>query len=498
MGSNKVCSMKNIFFRSLAVALLSLFVSQSIFAQADPAKGEQLFKGNCASCHNKNMKAPSTGPALGAVEERWAEFPKEDLYSWIRNSQGLIAAGHPRATKLYAEWNKSNMSAFPALSNDDIDNILLYINNVYTAGCANPPCADAAAATGEDGTKTGVTTKDNNTLFFFILLGFLVALAIVLARIISNLSYLDKVKAGDVSAKKMTIKDILLDKKFIAALIFGVVVLGGFFLVNGAINLNRQQGYQPDQPIAFSHKLHAGENKIDCQYCHDGARRSKHSVIPATNTCMNCHKAIKYQHAYEDDAVKKLASKKELSKVYASAGFDPIANEYVDLATVDKDSMLLSFATHLLGDEVKKELNLTTLTKANVAKVQKVMNDKLGKVYVDQLISMMGEPIKWIRIHNLPDHAYFNHAQHVTVGKVECQQCHGKVEEMEVVAQHSPLSMGWCINCHRQTGVQFDDNGYYSKDAGYYEKYHDQLSKGDIDKVTVEMIGGLECQKCHY
>ena len=105
-------------------------------------------------------------------------------------------------------------------------------------------------------------------------------------------------------------------------------------------------------------------------------------------------------------------------------------------------------------------------------------------------------PIVWNKVHNLPDHVYFNHSQHVTVGKLECQQCHGKIEEMGVVRQYAPLSMGWCINCHRQTEISdFNTNDYYLKS---YKKYHDALAKGEKDKVTVEDIGGLECQKCHY
>ena len=99
-----------------------------------------------------------------------------------------------------------------------------------------------------------------------------------------------------------------------------------------------------------------------------------------------------------------------------------------------------------------------------------------------------------MRIHNLPDHAYFNHAQHVTVGKVACQNCHGPVQTMDEVHQFSPLSMGWCINCHRKTEVKFADNPYYQS----YERMHKQMAKGEREKVTVEEIGGLECQKCHY
>ncbi|MBK9047193.1 MAG: c-type cytochrome [Bacteroidetes bacterium] len=103
------------------------------------------------------------------------------------------------------------------------------------------------------------------------------------------------------------------------------------------------------------------------------------------------------------------------------------------------------------------------------------------------------KPIKWVQIHNLPDLAYFNHAQHVTVGQIECQTCHGPVEEMEVVKQFSPLTMGWCIDCHRTTEVKMEGNAYYTE-------LHDKLKKqyGPEAKLTVDKIGGLECARCHY
>jgi hypothetical protein len=103
-------------------------------------------------------------------------------------------------------------------------------------------------------------------------------------------------------------------------------------------------------------------------------------------------------------------------------------------------------------------------------------------------------PIEWVRVHNLPDHVFFSHAQHVTVGEVECQTCHGTVEEMEIVKQISPLSMGWCVNCHRETEVQFAGNNYYES----YRQYHEEMEAGVRTTVTVEEIGGIECQKCHY
>jgi len=107
------------------------------------------------------------------------------------------------------------------------------------------------------------------------------------------------------------------------------------------------------------------------------------------------------------------------------------------------------------------------------------------------------KPVEWVKIHNLPDHVYFNHSQHIKAGKVQCQTCHGEIPKMDEVKQFAELSMGWCVNCHRETKVQFKENGFYSM----YEKYHEELKNGKIDStkgITVEKIGGTECQKCHY
>ena len=110
------------------------------------------------------------------------------------------------------------------------------------------------------------------------------------------------------------------------------------------------------------------------------------------------------------------------------------------------------------------------------------------------------KPVEWIKIHNLPDHVYFNHAQHVNAGKVQCQTCHGPITEMDKVYQFSELSMGWCVNCHRETKVNFfnekDSSG--NKFYSIYEKFHNDLKNKRMDSVTVKDIGGIECQKCHY
>jgi len=462
----------------------ALVLSVGTLSAQDLDEGKNLFKVNCASCHAKDMKNKLTGPALGGTQERWADYPEEDLYSWIRNSQALISTGHPRANELWNEWKPTVMTNFQNLTDDQIANILGYIDGVYK-GTYGAPKVDSNASV------AGVQVEESdNTLLFIVLAIILALLALVLTRIVSNLNYLAQAKEGNAPATRQTLVDTLTSKGVVGFVIFALIVLGGYTTVNNAIGLNRMQGYQPEQPIKFSHATHAGLQKIDCQYCHDGARRSKHSVIPAANTCMNCHKAVKVGSTY---------GTAELTKIYASTGFDPNTDKYIpnyedmeqeDIAKIYKKWIVNSFVQ---DDNNKTKYSALKISDAAVKAADKQWDDIVSSLTNDQKKKVQG-PIEWVRIHNLPDHVYFNHAQHVTVGKVECQNCHGKVEEMEVVGQYSPLSMGWCINCHRQTEVKFADNEYYDS----YEVYHNEIKDGKREKVTVEDIGGLECQKCHY
>jgi len=230
------------------------------------------------------------------------------------------------------------------------------------------------------------------------------------------------------------------NKAYIALVVLLLFLIGGYYLVQGAIGLGRQQGYQPEQPIFYSHKVHAGVNQISCLYCHSFATQGKHANIPSVNVCMNCHMAIKEYTGTAGNLVREdgtpVNGTAEIQKLYSYAGWNPDTRTYT-------------------GN---------------------------------------GKPIEWVRIHNLPDHVFFSHAQHTNAGKVQCQTCHGPIQQMDEVRQFAPLSMGWCVNCHRTTKVQFADNGYYS----IYEKFHNDIKNHKIDSVTVQMIGGTECQKCHY
>ena len=382
----------------------------SVQAEVNPDAGKKLFRTNCATCHAKDMKAKMTGPALGGAQERWGD--DEALYAWIRNSAALVAAGHPRAVEIYNEWNKSPMTKFTKLTDDEIGSIIAYINCMYDGSCV--PQGAVTASTGENAGK-----KSTPKYLYWLLLGVLGILALILSRIIGNLNRLAAAKEGDTTYESKSLMQTLTSKSLIGFAIFGLVIFAGYKTVNNATNLGRQQTYAPDQPIKFSHETHAGLHKIDCQYCHDGARRSKHSVIPAANTCMNCHRAIVKGSTY---------GTAEITKIFASVGFDPISNTYIENYDQMDNDELKPYYTKWIEQNYLEDNELTALDSRGEDEVEDQWDEIVSSLTNDQKESVAG-PIEWIRVHNLPDHVYFNHAQHVTVGQVECQTCHGTVEE---------------------------------------------------------------------
>jgi len=456
------------------VFTLVLTATFSLTAAPNVEEGKNLFIANCAACHNKNMKDVLTGPALGGMEERWSALPKKDLYAWIRNSQALIATGHPYANELWGKYKPTLMNNFPGLTDDQIESITLFVNQEYT----KKPATDTASVDG------GKTEKKSETPWLFVGLATILGLlAFALMRIINNLGNIARVQEGQAPIQR-TLAQTLTSKGAIAFLVFALTLIFGYKTVDNAVHMGRQQSYEPDQPIAFSHKLHAGTNKIDCQYCHDTARRSKHAAIPGTNTCMNCHSAVKKGST---------TGTKEITKIYASIGFDPLQNKYIPDYDTWSEKQIEDLYKKWIGQEYMTTAQITTLDENGRMIIENQWEGIVKALKEDSNGKIQG-PIEWTRIHNLPDHVYFSHAQHVTVGQIECQKCHGPVEKMEVVYQYATLGMGWCINCHRETEVKFKDNAYYEN----YERYHKELKNGTREKVTVEDIGGLECQKCHY
>ena len=426
-GFNFYTLSKTLFSGLLFFSILTT----SLYAQdGDPVKGKSLFNANCAACHQLDKKM--TGPALRKVESRLSETEGLDrvwLNAWIRNSNALIKSGDAYANKIYAEYNNSAMTAFPGFSDEDISNIL-----AYTAQDKTVPVATVTTAAQGAQTDGGVSQE--------LVLG---ALAVLFGLLALGLFLVNNTLRRFASANNVEIAEAVKRKSLWKAFVnnqFLMLVVAIFFLLSSAyfvygylMQVGVNQGYQPIQPIHYSHKIHAGDNGIDCKYCHSSARVSKHSGIPALNVCMNCHKSI-YEVSPETatDEYSKAFYDGEIQKLYDAVGWDDAEQEYT------------------------------------------------GKT----------KPVKWVRIHNLPDFAYFNHSQHVMVAGLECQTCHGPVEEMEIMYQFSPLTMGWCINCHRETNVKVQDNGYY-------DKIHEALTKKyGVEQLTAAQMGGLECGKCHY
>ncbi len=430
----------------LKQALLSLVLVVSAtslsFGQdgGDPAKGKQLFNQNCAACHALNRKM--TGPALANVESRLAEdegLDREWLYAWIKNSSGVINSGDDYANRIYNEYNKAAMTAFPTLSNEDIDNIL-----AYTAAPPPAPVVPAATATAAASSSEGNGANSDLVLavLSFVLL-VLVAMLVLVNRTLRQIAVANGIDVEKEKVQRLPLWKVFAQNQFLVFVSVVILLLSSaYFAYAYMMQVGIDQGYAPVQPIHYSHKIHAGDNKIECTYCHSSARVSKHSGIPSLNVCMNCHKSI-----YE----------------YAGNPEGPSAE---DLAN--------GYTNEFYTGEIKK------LYKA-------VGWDEENQRYTGE-----SYPVEWVRIHNLPDFVYFNHSQHYSVAGVECQTCHGPVEEMEVMYQYAPLTMGWCINCHRETNVQLTSNPYY-------EKIHEELSKKyGVDELTAAQMGGLECGKCHY
>ena len=404
-----------------AFILLSTISVPNLNAQ-DTEAGAKIFKTTCATCHTIG-DGRLTGPDLKDVHKR---VPSEEwMVPWIRNSSAVIKSGDAYANKIFEENNGTIMTA-NALSDEDIWSVIEYIKvesakapevaegpveNPYTQGNVHPV---------DNSESNGLMTV---IAVLFILLFIMASVKLSLKKINAEL------REGEEPAEKSVVDGFLqwmsAHKRWVALCVLISIAIVSRAAWFGLLYVNVTQGYEPEQPIWFSHQIHAGKNGINCVYCHSGAEKGKTAGIPSANVCMNCHKAIKKGT---------FTGEEEIPKIYAALDYDPEKDEY--------------------GDNPK--------------------------------------PIKWVRIHNLPDLAYFNHSQHVVVGKIECQKCHGPVEEMHVMRQESMLTMGWCIDCHRNTEVKMEGNEYYT------EMHKNLMEKHPGEKITVDKMGGIDCARCHY
>lgn len=449
--------LKKITFVFLLLVGCTVVASAQLFEGGDPVNGETLFNANCASCH-RITKEVLAAPGLEGVDKKWKG--KEDLLvKWIQDPKAAAATGDAYVKSLVDTYVGSfGWMAPQAVSKEEIQHIMAYI-------MAGPPQAAGAAADATSPCPTvddamANTVESNGSIWFLIMaiLFLIVALSAVnvsrslkSAVLVSN----DKEALKDASMLELLKAWVSRNKTFVS--IIGLFVTGAVLtlLYQAGMGVGIYEGYNPSQPIWFSHAVHNCENEIDCQYCHSSASKSKHAGIPSANVCMNCHKGIKKGTK---------TGEAEIAKIYAAVGFDPATGAYAE--------------------------------------------------------DFEEQPIEWVKVHNLPDHVFFSHQQHVTVGKLECQNCHGPVNtfttgrispvewnnavEMPGIVKLSKptLTMGWCIECHNKSEIDLAG-------SGYYEEMHERMVNSDRgrellrkitedEKVTVEEMGGWECAKCHY
>ncbi|NMH27082.1 c-type cytochrome [Flavobacterium silvaticum] len=394
-------------------------------AKGDPAAGKALFNSNCAACHKLDSK--STGPALRGVA---GKHDMSWIYKWVHNSSEMIKSGDAAAVKLFEENNHSVMTAFPQLSETDINNIIAYTSEPK-AEPVTPPGA------GPPGTAAADSGISNNVILgaLIVVLFILVIMLVMVNRVLNRVAEKNGLEIVTKEPGTPIWKAFAKNQFLVLVSTIVLMLAGGYYVYGYLMQVGVDQNYEPVQPIHYSHRIHAGSNGIDCKYCHSAARVGKNAGIPSLNVCMNCHKNISevsdttatadHTKAFYDG---------EIQKLYNAVGWDKATQKYT------------------------------------------------GKT----------QPVNWVRIHNLPDFVYFNHSQHVTVAGIECQTCHGPVQTYEVMKQFAPLTMGWCVNCHRKTEVKMEGNAYY-------DKIHSELAKKyGVDKLTEAQMGGLECGKCHY
>ena len=404
---------KGLFFLTLILTSLTTINAQDV--TADAGEGAKIFKSKCTSCHTRG-KGILTGPDLEGVTTR---LDNDWLKSWIAN---------PNSMKLTDDYAKELNEKFPdddmnpiLISDGDMDNLIAFL-------------ATDVVEEVKVNTQSGTKSEDgmSGTNIMIILISILFFIIYILTSVKNRLK--ESLDESSETLAESVLSFVSVNRnKLILGFIMFIVVLRVIF--NLLMNVGVTETYKPVQPIDFNHTIHAGDNGIDCNYCHSSARNSKTSGVPSANVCMNCHAKIKEGPT---------TGTTEIQKIY-----DAIENN---------------------------------------------------------------TPIEWIRVHNLPDLTYFNHSQHVSVGGLECQQCHGNMQEKtvgEVVTMeelnkisfnkedgiefgHATLTMGWCIDCHRQKEVDMEGNDYYTE---MHDKMKDKF--GD-QKITVDMIGGLECGKCHY
>ena len=444
-----------------AAMFLTFNAFGGIFEGGDAAKGESLFKANCASCH-KTSEEVLAAPGLKDIDVRW-KGKDALIVKWIQNPQAAAASGDAYIKGLLDKYVPTfGWMAGQAVSEADIKDILTYVKSAVNAAPAGGAATLNKCMTLEEiATEKAKNEESDGTVWFIILGSILAIIAVTAANISKSLKNAINEREGlppvvEMSYWRSTKSWMWANRKFVG--VIGVFMLCYFSVVGykSLMDIGVYDGYTPDQPIWFSHAIHNCQNEIDCNYCHSSAVKSKHAGIPSVNVCMNCHKGIK------KGAITGTA---EIQKIYDAIGFDPSTGSYIE------------------GYDQK--------------------------------------PIVWNKVNNLPDHVYFNHSTHVVVGKVDCKNCHGPqnmytvghvptAEEINsqedvvglVKLEKRPFTMGWCLECHNKKEVDMAGSAYYQQ---MHERYKaSEVGQRTLREImedgsaTVRELGGWECGKCHY
>ena len=425
-------------------------------SQGDPVAGETLFNNACATCHYPTDKI-NVGPGLAGVQERWAD--KELLYTWIKDPKKAEASGDSYIRDLLKDYRGRaipDMVAQPISTDADIDNVLAYIE-AYV-----PPKKDEAvtAAGGEGGTD-----ESNSWLWFIILALIFVSIILSLSGVKRQLGNAQLVQDGKeplpATSYSASFRNWAWNNKaFVSVIGIFLTMWCIAWLYGLGMNDVGVYGGKEGGAMDFVNMKEVDHKLADLNYAPSQPIKFSHTLHAGDNAiaCIYCHSTAEKSKTPSIPSVNvcmnchiaidegPVHGKVEIQKIYDAIGYDPLSKAYI-----------------------------------------KDYNEK---------------PIAWVKVHDLPDHVYFNHSQHVKVAGLECEACHGNVKEMDVVEQVAPMTMGWCIQCHSETEVK-------QEGSGYYDEIHKRLIQHDNGRallreylsdqtITARELGGWECSKCHY
>ncbi|MCC6702808.1 MAG: c-type cytochrome [Fluviicola sp.] len=446
-------------FRSIKqwciTALSTVFVLSAFdgFAQ----DGEALFKAKCATCHQPHKDG--TGPKLYKVRDKWASEGAKDgsIYQWVAN-WSAAAAADPYAAKISAV-KATAMSQFPELAGKqkDIDAIFDYVDAQPDPATAAADPAAAGGAAG-DAAAGAAETEEGSLSWVWIILG-VIFIAIVMA--VGGVRRQLNIATREAEGKPVN-EDMSFGQEFkswawhnkryvgIASLVVVISLIVSLFLSLYSIGV--VENYQPSQPIAFPHDIHAGKNGIDCKYCHNSANKSKSAGLPTVNVCMNCHKQISGNTPDQQEKIK---------AIYEAAGWD--GTKYTG-----KTKPIVWNKVHVLPDHVYFNHS---------------QHVEVGGVDCKQCHGDMTKMNETAKVQPVAE-----------LNKVEGN----------IPLTKATLTMGWCIECHGEKEIS--SGSLDTKGDGYYNELHNRLLKDkklygkylEDKKITVKELGGWECAKCHY